>query len=212
MKSVRPVRGYVDSVQRRRDELCFLVWGIAWAVALVRAGREAGYADRVVHLLGWEPLGPSAACAALVLLGVGFRVWAAGNLEKNRFTRPIGPYRMVRHPLYAGTLLISLGFLLSLGQPVTGLLAWIVLLFGIFLPVLRKEERELAGKFPGAYKPYLNAVPALLPRWRSLPAAVGSSRFRLSRSSVNYGTRALWFLALVPLLNLAVVMRSGGKP
>ncbi len=209
---MKSVRGYVDTVQRRRDELCFLVWGIAWAIAMVRAGREAGFGGRTVHLLGWEPLGLSGACAGLVLLGVGLRVWAAGNLEKNRFTKPCGPYRIVRHPLYAGTLLISLGFLLSLGQPVTGLLAWVVLVFGIFLPVLRKEERELAAKFPGAYKPYLNAVPALLPRLTAVPAAVASSRFRLTRASVNYGTRALWFLLVVPALNLAVVMRAGGKP
>lgn len=208
----RPSSRYTDFVQRRRDELCFTVWGIAWGIAMFRAGRDGASGLRVVYLIGWTPLGIAILCASLLLLGVGLRVWAAGNLEKNVFTRPRGPYRLVRHPLYAGTLLISLGCLLSLGAPVTGVFAWLVLLFGIFLPVLRKEERELAAKFPGTYKPYLNSVPALLPRLVAFPSAVSSSRFSGSRAAANYGLRALWFLVIVPILNLAVVMRAGGVP
>lgn len=212
MTRARPSSRYTDFVQRRRDELCFAIWGIAWGIAMFRAGRDSGYGLRVVHLIGWTPLGWSVLSACLLLAGVGLRVWAAGNLEKNVFTRPRGPYRLVRHPLYAGTLLLSLGFLLSLGAPVTGIVAWLALLFAIFLPVLRKEEGELAARFPGAYKPYLNSVPALWPRLTAVPSAISSSRFSGSRASANYGLRALWFLVLVPLLNLAVVMRAGGVP
>lgn len=215
---MRPPSRYVDIVQRRRDEVCFGVWlgGFLYSWEWHRAVHVEGVRHDVpvLALFGAGPGGAALVVAgwALLLAGVGLRFWAAGNLEKNLFTRPTGPYALMRHPLYAGTLLISLGFLLSLGEPVTGLFAWFVLVFAIFLPVLRKEERELAAAFPGAYKPYLASVAALVPRLMSVPSAVSSSRFTVARADANYGLRALWFLALVPLLNLAVVMRAGGIP
>ncbi|MEK7474970.1 MAG: hypothetical protein AAB152_04965 [Candidatus Coatesbacteria bacterium] len=198
---------YTDAVQRRRDELCFGVWGIGFLVAWVRIWRDpdpVGVWDRFPRLFAgeWRPETPVAWIC--LLAGVGFRVWAAGNLEKNRFDRPKGPYRMVRHPLYLGTLLVSLAFFLSIGLPVTGLLLWVGLLAGVFLPVLRKEERELAGWFPGPYGRYRQLVPALVPDPRAVPAALASDVFTLERARRNFGLRALWFLLLVPALNVGL--------
>jgi len=184
----------VDAIQRHRDEYCLVVWAAGFGIAAVRHPA----AD---NLLTLDPVGPAAAAWLLILAGVGLRIWAAANLEKNRFTRPTGPYALMRHPLYAGTLLISLGWFLSLGLPVTGLALWIAMLFGIFLPVLRKEERELAARFPGGYGRYLTQVPALWPKVGAIPAALRSSGFTLERAGRNFGLRALWFLILVPALS-----------
>ena len=212
---VRPARRgladrYTDAVQRHRDEYSILTWLVGFVATVMesRAAAAHGAALGVPDLLGW-PLAPLAAAAwLLVLAGVGMRVWAAGNLDKNLFSRPAGPYRLVRHPLYLGTLLISLGFFLSLGAPVTGGLLWLVLMCGIFLPVFRKEERELAARFP-AYRRYLAQVPALVPSPASAGAAVTSNRFSWVRSRRNFGLRALWFLPMVPALNWALRWCTG---
>jgi protein-S-isoprenylcysteine O-methyltransferase Ste14 len=187
----------VDWVQRRRDEACFGFWAIAIAAALIHPVRCEADLLRLVPL--WRAL-----LAWLFLVsGVGLRVWAAGNLQKNEFVHPAGPYILVRHPLYLGTLAISLSLFISLGT-LSGIALWFVQIFYIFMPVLRKEERELLEWFPDAYGRYMRLVPALLPNLAALGKAWHTSRFSLKRSSRNYGLRALLFIPLIPALVIAV--------
>lgn len=187
----------LNEVQRHRDEYCLLVWAVGFGIA---ASQHAA----AVNLLTGRPFGWAGLAWGLVLAGVALRIWAAANLEKNRFTRPTGPYALMRHPLYAGTLLISLGWFVSLGLPVTGLTLWAVMLAGIFLPVLRKEERELAARFPKAYGRYLKQVPPLWPKFGAAGTALRTSGFTFERAGRNFGLRALWFLLLVPALSAAL--------
>jgi len=198
--------GYSRAVGRRRDELSFLLWGAGWWLA------HAGGA-RTVPMTGGAAGAAAAGLWALLLAGVGLRLWAAMNLEKNRFDRPAGPYCLMRHPLYAGTSLISLSFFLSLGTPVAGSLLWIAMVGGIFVPVMRREERQLSVRFPEAYGAYLRRVPALYPRVSALPEAVRTSAASLDRARRNYGLRALVFLPLVPALGALLRWANGaGSP
>jgi len=72
-----------------------------------------------------------------------------------------GPYAIVRHPMYAGGLLLVVGTPLALGS------CWGLLAIGAMMPVLLwrlfDEERFLARKLPG-YKEYCARV-----RWRLIP-------------------------------------------
>jgi protein-S-isoprenylcysteine O-methyltransferase Ste14 len=190
-------RRLVDWVQRRRDHICFAFWMMAVAVAMSHpAAREA-------DLLRFEPFGQAAAAWVLLLAGISLRIWAAGNLVKNEFSRPQGPYCLARHPLYLGTLLISLGFFLSLGA-LSGLVIWLALLFLVFVPVMAKEERELLEDFPGPYAAYRKKVAALVPNLGALGEAWRTSRFSLKRSRANFGLRSLVFLPLVPALTRTI--------
>lgn len=111
--------------------------------------------------------------AALVLLGVAGRVWAAGLLHKGRELCVDGPYRFVRHPLYLGSILGAVGFCLMANS----LWAW-VLLLPLFLLVygwqVCDEERALAKRFGEAHAAWARRVPRLWPRLT--PAAVESPR------------------------------------
>jgi len=53
---------------------------------------------------------------SLFLAGIVVRIWAAGVINKCKEVTRIGIYRLVRHPLYLGTLLIYLSFFLGLGN------------------------------------------------------------------------------------------------
>ena len=72
-----------------------------------------------------------------------------------------GPYAIVRHPTYAGGLLLVVGMPLALGS------YWGLLPIGAMMPVLLwrlfDEERFLARKLPG-YREYCARV-----RWRLIP-------------------------------------------
>jgi protein-S-isoprenylcysteine O-methyltransferase Ste14 len=72
-----------------------------------------------------------------------------------------GPFRLVRHPTYAGGLLLFAGLSLALG--LAGLLGTAVLTVLWWRKSL-VEERHLAGRFPG-YAAYVSRVPHRFLPW-----------------------------------------------
>lgn len=115
------------------------------------------------------PLGLAVAAA-----GLGLRIWATGYLHKHARLCASGPYRWTRNPLYLGSLLLGLGFCIAAGNP------WLALLFGllfplIYLPVMKREESELAQAYGRRYLDYREQVPLFFPYRRS--RARGGDRF-----------------------------------
>jgi protein-S-isoprenylcysteine O-methyltransferase Ste14 len=123
---------------------------------------------------GWSPLPVAAAVPGGGLMLLGTYVAYAG-LRANHFASVIvrmqpdrghhvvdrGPYAVVRHPIYAGALLTTLGAPLVLGS-LWGLIGSAVL---IALTGRRAvlEERFLADQLPG-YRDYARRI-----RWRIIP-------------------------------------------
>jgi len=72
-----------------------------------------------------------------------------------------GPYRFVRHPIYTGLLIMSLGTAIENGR----LHCWLsIILTGIgFWIKLTQEERLLLRHFPDQYPAYRQQVKALVP-------------------------------------------------
>jgi protein-S-isoprenylcysteine O-methyltransferase Ste14 len=71
-----------------------------------------------------------------------------------------GPYRIVRHPMYAGAILMALGWaIFSRGWLTFGYAA---LLFALFDVKTRREERWLLAKFP-EYAAYRRRIRKLIP-------------------------------------------------
>ena len=126
-----------------------------YALAIAAFAARAADPD---ELLAWVPCSWRSArrCAC----------WGAGHLVKNDLLSVAGPYAHLRHPLYAGTLCLALGFGVIAG-------GWaLVLVLGGFLPVFflyyfpykeRIESARLELRHGRAYAEYRRAVPALLP-------------------------------------------------
>jgi protein-S-isoprenylcysteine O-methyltransferase len=74
-----------------------------------------------------------------------------------------GPYRFVRHPGYAGSLLCLNGISLASGNTVV-LLASIVITFAAYYYRIRTEEAMLLASFGEAYESYRRSTGALIPR------------------------------------------------
>ena len=111
----------------------------------------------------------------LVILGIVLRGWGAGHLVKNERLTISGPYAHLRHPLYAGTLLVAVGFGLIAGGPFSLVLLALLLpwFFLIYFP--RKERIEslrLQDRYGSGYLTYRDSVRALVPAiraWRPTP-------------------------------------------
>lgn len=73
-----------------------------------------------------------------------------------------GPYASIRHPQYAGFVLIMFGFLLQWPTIVTA--AMFPVLVTMYVRLARREEREARAAFSEAYDRYASATPAFFPR------------------------------------------------
>jgi protein-S-isoprenylcysteine O-methyltransferase Ste14 len=143
----------------------------------------------------------------LVLAGEGLRFWSAGHLIKNQRLTVSGPYAHLRHPLYAGTMLVGVGLLWMGGGSAAPWLLCVGLLF-FFLHYLPYKERiesaRLERRYGDAYRRYRGAVPALLPSLRpwSDPEVARDERWSAERVWANNEDGA----ALAVALAAAVVL------
>jgi protein-S-isoprenylcysteine O-methyltransferase Ste14 len=182
---------------------------------LLRARLLPVYLGGVALFVLAEPgLAHAAAGSGLVAAGLALRAWGAGHLVKTRRLATRGPYAHIRHPLYAGALLMGLGFGVTAGGP--GLALVLVLgLPGFLLYYLPYKERiesaRLERRYGAAYAAYRARVPALLPavgrRLASSEAAGGSWSLARYRDNHESGVAlaalgALLLLLLRPVLPL----------
>jgi protein-S-isoprenylcysteine O-methyltransferase Ste14 len=134
-----------------------------YAELAARSRVPAGFLVAVAFLAmacpSWASL---AAGAAIALLGLALRAWAAGHLAKYESLSTSGPFAYLRNPLYAGTLTVGVGFAVAGARVGIGLLlvAFFVMLY---LPVIEEEENYLRKKFP-QYAEYERRVPRLWPK------------------------------------------------
>jgi len=108
----------------------------------------------------------------LLISGLALRAWSMAILGKS-YSRglqvanrqvlvTVGPYRLIRHPGYAGTLLVWIGFTLGAGSWAAAVVNG-VLLGAAYLYRIRVEERMLRTEFGAAYQTYQ------LRTWRLVP-------------------------------------------
>jgi len=103
-----------------------------------------------------------ALAAIAIVPGLLIRALASGHVRKNEALATSGPYAYTRNPLYLGSLLLGAGFALaSRSWWVAGIL--LVLLFGIYVPVILDEEMFLRQRF-AEFDDYARRVPRMLPR------------------------------------------------
>jgi protein-S-isoprenylcysteine O-methyltransferase Ste14 len=98
-----------------------------------------------------------------VIAGLAIRSWAAGILHKNSRLTTVGPYSLIRNPLYAGSFLMMLGFCLLLDNlwDISVIVVPVVILYVV---KVRQEEKLLANLFPSQWPAYSAGTPRFIPR------------------------------------------------
>jgi len=129
-------------------------------------------------LPGWlgEPCcaagaGERAAAVLLVAAGLAFSVWArrvlGGNWSASVTVKDdheivrSGPYRWIRHPIYAGLIVALAGSALARGEW-RGLVAFAIAVAALWRK-LQVEERWLTAEFGAGYADYRRQTRALIP-------------------------------------------------
>ena len=107
------------------------------------------------HLLSFAFIG-----GGFVLIANAWRVLYKAQRQGELATT--GPYAHVRHPQYAGFILVMLGFLLQ--WPTLLTLVMFPVLVWMYVRLARSEEREVEAEFGETYRAYARRVPAFFPR------------------------------------------------
>ena len=102
-----------------------------------------------------------------MLIGGGFILLAAAwkilyAAQRTHTLAIIGPYARLRHPQYAGFIVILFGFLLQ--WPTLLTLLMFPILVTMYVRLARREEREILAEFGEVYARYAAATPAFFPR------------------------------------------------
>ena len=112
----------------------------------------------------------------VALPGLALRAWASGHLRKNESLATSGPYAFTRNPLYLGSFLIGVGFTIAAGRWLLVIVP-IIMLLGIYLPVMRVESATLTQLFGKKYERYSRETPLFLPRLSAYRSAVTPAKF-----------------------------------
>jgi protein-S-isoprenylcysteine O-methyltransferase len=126
----------------------------------------------IFHFVNFAPVNPVLSIIGLILCATGMVILVLGRrylgrnwsqtvaVKKDHELVTTGPYRYIRHPMYAGGLLASIGSAIVAGG------AWIfllVILGSLFLWRVGAEDRLMAKQFPNEFPDYQKRTKALIP-------------------------------------------------
>ena len=154
----------------------------SWSRIATRMRVPLGFLFAAAYLWFAHPTWLSLALGAVfIVAGIFVRAVASGHIRKNAALTMTGPYAYTRNPLYLGSVLIALGFMVAARN--WWIAAGALLMFvAIYMPVIKAEEKYLRSAFPD-YDQYAAHVPRLLPRMTAYIAAgenpAGDGRFSM---------------------------------
>jgi len=183
----------------RKAALWVLTLALLAAIALFATPLDRPLLHEVVEWVG----------IFLIVVCIVGRCWCTVYIGGRKIAElvRIGPYSMMRNPLYTMSFIGAAGVGAQTGSIVMAILftliAWVV-----FRTVVAREERFLAGRFGEVYADYLRTVPRFLPNprlWAS-PEWVEVRPDRLVLTFID----GLWFLAAIPLFEGIELLQNMG--
>jgi protein-S-isoprenylcysteine O-methyltransferase Ste14 len=114
---------------------------------------------------------------SVAAVGELMRLWAAGHIDKGREITRSGPYRHVRHPLYAGSAIMGVGFMIAARSLPAAIVVSLYLAVAL-VSTARAEEAALDARFGGEYSAYREGRAAPSDRAFSLARVMANREYR----------------------------------
>jgi uncharacterized membrane protein len=172
-------------------------WRAGLAEALARRRVPLGFACGILVIWLARPTPRSLIFGGVIAVaGELVRIWAAGHLEKGLEVTQSGPYRLSRHPLYIGSVIIGAGAAVASARvtSVVVIAAYLAMTIG---SAIRTEEAAMRSTFGEQYDAYVRS-----------PTRSAGRPFSLKRAIRNKEHRAVAGLAAVAaILAVKAVLR-----
>ncbi|WP_437185046.1 methyltransferase family protein [Planctomicrobium sp. SH668] len=148
-----------------------------------------------------------AAGYASIAFGILLRIWSIAYIHSRKSTSVVttGPYSICRNPLYVGTLLTVVGYLLII-QSLTMALCFIPIILLYQFGVVPVEELVLRTRHPEAYAAYCQDVSRWFPRVRA--RAFAKARLVWSKAVGRELQCAGWWIAVAVLIHVVCSYRE----
>jgi len=161
----------VKRTVERQNGLLRVLLLAALIVVIILLKRGTALSEYAGEVLWRQTLAVRIIADLITLIGLITMLWArvvlGGNwsanvtFKENHELIERGPYAFVRHPIYSGLLLMSIGTAIMYGR-VGGFIVFIIFFMSLWLKS-HQEERLLTRHFPDAYPDYKARVKALIP-------------------------------------------------
>ncbi len=99
----------------------------------------------------------------VMMLGMFFRAWSSGYIDKDRELATGGPYSLTRNPLYFGNLLIGAGIAVASNHWLTALICAVYYVF-FFSFLIAVERKRMKARFGARYEAWAREANLFFPR------------------------------------------------
>ncbi len=129
--------------------------------------------------------------AAIAVVGLWLRAYAAGYLHKKETLTITGPYGRTRNPLYLGSAILAAGIGVATHSWIA--VAMLLIYFSLFYSiVMRREEGELRKFHGAAFDAYAQSVPLFFPRLTPVKSSASASNSPGAFSFAQYQKNHEW--------------------
>lgn len=140
-----------------------------------------------------------------LMIGMFFRAWSSGYIDKDRDLATEGPYSLTRNPLYFGNLLIGAGIAIGSNNWVTALICAAYYLF-FFTFLIAIERKRMKARFGPRYEEWAKGANLFFPRIKR----VEKFNFNIALYMKNREYRVLFYsLFVIAVLVIKFLKRIG---
>ena len=140
-----------------------------------------------------------------LMIGMFFRAWSSGYIDKDRELATEGPYSLTRNPLYFGNLLIGTGIAIGSNNWVTALICAAYYLF-FFTFLIAIERKRMKARFGPRYEEWAKGANLFFPRIKR----VEKFNFNIALYMKNREYRVLFYsLFVIVVLVIKFLKRIG---
>jgi protein-S-isoprenylcysteine O-methyltransferase Ste14 len=141
----------------------------------------------------------------VMMLGMFFRAWSSGYIDKDRELATQGPYSLTRNPLYFGNLLIGAGIAVASNNWRTVLICAVYYVF-FFTFLIVVERKRMKARFGARYEEWARQANLFFPRFKKIENA----NFDIALYMKNREYRVLFYsLFVIVVLVVKFLKRIG---
>jgi len=140
-----------------------------------------------------------------MMIGMFFRGWSSGYIDKDKELAVDGPYSLTRNPLYFGNLLIGSGIAVACNN-LPSLLIFLVYYFTFFTFLIAVERKRLRKRFGSRYDEWAKQANLFFPKIKK----INKFNFNIAYYMKNREYRVLFYsLFVIAVLIIKFLQKIG---